>query len=485
LSSVRRSLGYTFAESYLGLVLQIISTFFLARLLTPTETGIWAVAAVFSAVAATMHDFGAQEYLIQQKEFTHAKLRAAMTANFFVSWLLALVLVVASGPLATFYREPGVAEVMRVQACNFVLIPFGATTYAWFRRNLNYRPFFWASLLSSSTSFTVALTLAWLGFGYMALAWSSLSGVIVTVVVATIVRPGEFPRLPGVAGLRELAVFGAHTSGVYLLGQMGKSAPELILGRTLGMAPVAFFSRANGLTELFNRTVIRAAMPVCLPYFSREVRGGADGRQAYLRAVTFLTALAWPFFGCLGAMAVPAIRILYGTQWLESIPLARVLCAVAAVEVVYLLAKDVLIANGEVRAANYLQAAVQCARVVGLLAAIPFGLMGACWGLFGAALFGAACSHRVLHAKIGLTVGDVARASRPNLLLALAGAAPAVAWAAFGTIDEHNFFVTFVVAGAIAGAAWLGCIALMGHPLWQEIRRLLTTGLAGRFRAAE
>ena len=76
---------------------------------------------------------------------------------------MAAGLLSASGSIADFYREPGVASIMRVQAFNFLLIPFGAVTFAYFRRNLNYRPFFWASLLSNITSLSVALVCAWAG----------------------------------------------------------------------------------------------------------------------------------------------------------------------------------------------------------------------------------------------------------------------------------------------------------------------------------
>ena len=173
------------------------------------------------------------------------------------------------------------------------------------------------------------------------------------------------------------------------------------------MAPVAFFSRANGLTELFQRTVLRAAVPVCLPYFAQEARGGEDVRNGYLRVVSYLTAIGWPFFVFLAVMAFPAIRILYGSQWIESVPLARVLCVAAAIEVAYLLTKKVLISKGEVKVANYLQAMMQITRVVGLLAVIPFGLIGACWGLLAAALVGGVWSHRILATRISLTFRQV------------------------------------------------------------------------------
>ena len=62
--------------------------------------------------------------------------------------------------------------------------------------------------------------------------------------------------------------FGKHAIGIYFFGQIGKSAPEAVIGRALDMASVAYFSRANGLMEIFNRSVLRAALPLCLPSVS-------------------------------------------------------------------------------------------------------------------------------------------------------------------------------------------------------------------------
>ena len=480
MSSVRRSLFYTFAEGYLGIGLQLVATFFLARLLTPAETGVWGVAAVFAAIASTLRDFGVGEYLIQEKELTVEKLRAALAANIIVSWMMAACLLAGSGWIADFYSEPGIARVIRVQAFNFFLIPFGAVTYAYFRRELNYKPFFWASLVSNITSISVAISCALAGFGYMSLAWSSLAGVVVTVAFAMFVRPKQLPRMPGLAGLPAVLRFGMHATGIYFFGQIGKSAPELIIGRILGMAPVAFFSRANGLTELFQRTVLRAAVPVCLPYFAQEARSGEDVRNGYLRVVSYLTAIGWPFFLFLATMAFPAIRILYGSQWIASVPLARVLCVAAAIEVAYLLTKEVLISKGEVKVANFLQAMLQILRVVGLLAVIPYGLAGASWGLLAAAIAGGILSHRVLATRIGLTLRQVLGACTSSMAITVISTAPVILWASLREIDERNYFITFAVAGLVTLLLWLLSLRLLGHPLWTELQNLYARRAAGR-----
>ena len=472
MSSVRRSLAYTFAESYLANALQVVSIFFLARWLTPAETGVWAIASVFAAIASNFRDFGVAEYLIQEKDLTDQKLRAAFAVNIVASWLMAVSLLLASGTIAGFYREPGVASVMRVQACNFLLIPFGAVTYAYYRRNLDYRPFFWASVLSNVVTFVVSLSCAWNGLGYMSLAWSSLAGVFVTVAVAMAVRPKALPRLPSFKGWHSVLHAGKHLTGIYLFGQIGKSAPELIIGRTLGVAPVGFFSRANGLGELFNRTVLRAALPVCLPYFAQEVRKGEDIRDGYLRAVAYLTVIGWPAFFFLTAMAYPTIRIFYGSQWIASVPLAQILCVTAAIEVTYFLAKEVLIAQGDARLANHLQVVSQVARIVGLVAAIPFGLPGACWGLFAAAIVGNLFSHRMLVARIGFTFAQLVHTCKPSFSITLISTAPAFLWAAFGYVDEGNYIAVMAATSASFCLLWLVSLRLLHHPLWRELRDL-------------
>ena len=116
MTSIRRSLAYSIADSYLAVPLQLIGTMIISRLLTPAETGVFAVAAVFAAFASTFRDFGVAEYLIQEKELDAEKIRAALTVNIAISWAMGLLLFFGAPFAADFYRSQGVAEVMRVQA---------------------------------------------------------------------------------------------------------------------------------------------------------------------------------------------------------------------------------------------------------------------------------------------------------------------------------------------------------------------------------
>ena len=155
MSTVRKSLAFSALDSVVGLVLSIASTAIIARILTPEQTGVFAVAAVFASMASTFRDFGVAEYLIQEKQLDDHAIRAALSVNIAISWLMAVLLFSLAPMAAGFYRSPGVAEVMRVQSASFLLIPFGAVTMAWFRREMNMKPIFIAGLLANAVSFAV------------------------------------------------------------------------------------------------------------------------------------------------------------------------------------------------------------------------------------------------------------------------------------------------------------------------------------------
>ncbi|WP_158219829.1 oligosaccharide flippase family protein [Ideonella sp. A 288] len=453
----------------MNLALQIASTVVISRILTPAETGVFAVAAVFAALASNFRDFGVGEYLIQETNLTSDKIRAALTLNIAISWTMGLVLFTCSEWAAGFYRTAGVGEVMRVQAVNFLLIPFGAVTMAYFRRELNFKPIFIVGLVANVGSFAVSIICALRGMGYMSLAWSSLAGVALTVLMSVWFRPRDFPRWPGLRGVAEVFHFGKFASGVYFLGQLGKGAPEMIIGRAQNMAAVAIFSRATGLVEIFNRLVLRAVLPVCMPYFAKSNREDGSLVKGYLTSISYLTAIGWPFIAFLGVIAFAAIRLVYGPQWVEAAPLAKIACAAAAVDLVHHLAKEALLAIGKAKTSNNLQAGIVSAQIIGLLAVVPFGLPGAAWGFLGATVVSAVLSQWVLHRSIGLRLVDVARNCLPSVYITVLTVAPVAVWSAVEGITENNFARFVFGGGAITAAGWILSLKLLGHPLWREV----------------
>jgi O-antigen/teichoic acid export membrane protein len=299
----------------------------------------------------------------------------------------------------------------------------------------------------------------------------------VTVGLSVWLRPPGFPRWPGLEGIGHVFQFSKFASGIYMFGELGRGTPQMVIGKTHDMGSVGVFSRANGLVELFDRLVVRAVLPICMPYFARSQREDGSIVTGYLTGVSFLTVIGWPFLSFMGIVSYAAIRIVYGPQWTASVSLAKILCVAGAIDLSYYFAKEALLSIGDAKRSNILQVGLQLSRVLGLLAAVPFGLTGACWGLCVASVVGAWLSHRSLAATIDLGWKDVARTCRPSLYIAVVATAPVAAWALLEGISEANFVRVGFGGGILTGVSWLIALRLFRHPLFDEI-----VGVLSRFR---
>jgi len=107
-------------------------------------------------------------------------------------------------------------------------------------------------------------------------------------------------------------------------------------------------------------------------------------------------------------------------------------------------------------------------QVLGLLASIPLGLLGACWGLVAAAMAGVALSHWQLH-RLGARTGAMLQACWPSGLLTLISAGPLAAVIWFVPITQEHDTVWLLLGGTACTLLWLAGLRALHHPLWKEL----------------
>ena len=100
--STRRALVFSFLDRYAALVLSIVSSMFIARLLTPAELGVYSVTMVFILFLSSMRDLGAGQYLVQEKDLTPERIRATWTVLLGTGLLMASLVLEAAYPVAHF-----------------------------------------------------------------------------------------------------------------------------------------------------------------------------------------------------------------------------------------------------------------------------------------------------------------------------------------------------------------------------------------------
>lgn len=468
MATLRMSLIVSLAQNYGAMIIQFATSIFIARLLTPGELGIFSVAVVLGGLAQTVRDFGVASYITQEKELTEDRLRSALGVAILGSWLLATAMALFSTPVAAFYREPGVRSIMLVLAINLALMPFGSVTMAHLSRAMNFFPRAIAGLVSALVHCSVAVTLALAGFSYMSMAWASLAAVVATIVVAQIYRPSNLPYLPNLREARRIVGFGAMSTTALVANEIGKGSPDLIVGRVIGMEPVALFGRASGLIDLFDRVIMNTVWMIAMPYFSMQAREGGNLKESFLKSVTYLTALAWPFYIVLGIIAYPIIRILFGSQWDESVPLLRYLCVGACLMAPFQLLGSILIGMGRIRDATLAIVCATTIQIVGLFIAAQWGIQAVAVAFVALALMRAVLFFLILQRVLSFGLLELLKAMRRSLNVALAAGLPPLLVVALIPPDPQHLWAPLLWGGFGAVVAWVASLFIFVHPLRSE-----------------
>ncbi|WP_300753194.1 lipopolysaccharide biosynthesis protein [Janthinobacterium sp.] len=484
MNATRHSFLFSFAEKYTVLLLGMAATMVLSRLLTPAEVGVYSLGAVLVALAQVVRDFGVGQYLIQEKTLDMHKLRAALATSLIVAWLLAALVLAASAPLAHFYEEPRLKLVLQLLSINFLLIPFSALTLPMLRRQLRFRAIYAINAANSVTNLLVGVSLALLGCSYMSLVGAVLAGSLASLLTSLLVRPRELPWLPSWRGMKAIVTFGAYSTGGGLIDEAGLVAPDLIIGKMIDIESLALFGKAQSMLGIFNQAITSAVSPVVFPLFAlrnRDNREEGGAVPVYLRTISCMTALSWPFFLFLSCMALPLVKVLYGEQWGASAPLISIMCLSSAVLSMFSMARYLFVATGQMRAQARLDAWAGLLRVAVLLGAAPFGLLAVAWGVVASTLLRSWLIYGCLRRLSGLEWRVLFQALRKSLLLCALTAPPPLCMLVW---HPH---VTPLLALSVTAlsmlACWMAGIFLLKHDIATEFLLLLRK-LTGRLFAA-
>ena len=313
--SIRTSVAWTFSEQFLQYGIQLTASVIIARLLTPDEMGVFALAMSASAILTSLRTFGIGNYLIREPDLTLDKVRSAFGVMLVISWSLGLALFLARDLIAGIYERPDIADVISLISLNFFIAPFGAPAFSILTREMRFQALHNIGLATSATGSFVSVALAYSGASYMALAWGLLTTSFLHAILCMVMMPWyAFPR-PSFIHWREITRFGGLLSISSLVGSLNAEGIVFFLGAFINPAAVAQFNRAVQVPSLLRQGIFAPISRVLTPAWSKDVRDGRSIGPAAEKLTALNTAIVWPPFLALSLISVPFIVLVFGPNW--------------------------------------------------------------------------------------------------------------------------------------------------------------------------
>lgn len=476
--SIRRAFLFSFAERYFNLAFNIVSAMVLARLLTPAEIGLYSVASGLITIAQAVRNFGITTYLIKEREVGRDLIANALGLSLTFGVMLAAGFALFSGSIAQFFAEPRLRDIILVFCVNFLLVPFASVGTALLDRDMNFRAIMMISFASTIVGSGCSMAFAAAGFGALAMAVASVMGIAVGVAGNMILQRGRLLVWPRLDKCRLLLGFGVFSSGTSILHVVAERVPEIVIGRAIGFDAVGYYSRGNGIMTLFHQSLMHSVTVVTRNALAKRNREDGDLRQPLLAALPRITGVAWPLLALLGILAHPAILILFGAQWMESVPVARILCIAGILAIPGSIGFMLFTATGAVRLIFKVQLASVCVHVTGVSAGAMAGLEYVAWGVVGSSALSSLLCLGAVNRELGTHWGQLAAAMARSLGVAVTTAfVPALVVFGLG-LEGGDLWPHTLLAGFGGAASWLASLYLFRHPLrgevallWGRIRR--------------
>lgn len=471
MSQIRKALALTFLSTNGATAVLFGVTLVLARLLSPEQIGIFSITAVAVSIAQLFRDFGVASYLQHEAELTRAKVATAFGVLLASSWMIAVLVYLTSGPLARFYGESGVQDVMQVLALGFVFIPFGAVTHNLLTRDYRAKEQAYVRVAGTAAYAITSIGLAMTGHGYMSMAWANLVNIIVTALAYLPFRPSIAPLWPSLRGWRHVVNFGAAATLGNSANALNNALPDIVLGKISGPHDVGLLSRATGITNLLNQIIGPTVSYAVLPLLSRVHHSGQALSGHIARATSYITGLMWPALASTALFAEPLIRFLYGKQWVAAAEPVQWLALMLALMTPFTFHGTACIALGRPMLTVWPTLVLLLARCVAVFVLYDDTLVSFALALSVASLTMWPVYLWMQSRVIGLHLRAFVNVLIPSFVVLVP--CLLMAWIGRNLTHGQSDGLTLLIAFFTVGSTWIAVIWISRHPLREELEMMV------------
>jgi O-antigen/teichoic acid export membrane protein len=351
----------------------------LARLLTPADFGVFAVALAAMAFAMVINDAGIIAACVQWRGRLEEMAPTAALIAVLSSLFVYAVLWWTAPAISTLSGVPQATPLVRLLTLVIVVDGITAVRAAALMRRFEQDRLTKANMIGMLANVVVALPMALAGAGAYSMASGQLAASVVTG--ALVFRMADLPIRLGFDRevTKKLLTFGLPLAVSLGIEAVLMNADFVVVGNVLGVVALGYYLLAFNISSWVPSLIGTAVRYVSVPGFSRLAEQDAEALALGVRrSVPALVAAILPAAIVMAILAPQLIDFLYGDKWGPSAVALRYLAVLMVVRMLTSLAFDILTGLGATRYTVWLNAGWAVALVPALwLGAQLDGIRGA------------------------------------------------------------------------------------------------------------
>lgn len=295
----------------------LVSTVILARLLTPEDFGVVAIALIIVGLLETIAYVGVDLALLRPGHDTRENYDTAWTIQLIQGAIISCALLAIAPWIGPFFSEPRATLVVQVIALRPLISGLQNIGIVAFRKELDFAKDFRFSLYIKLANFFVIVGAALLLRNYWALVIGMISSTLIEIVLSYIMHPFR-PKL-SLARKSELWGFSQwliiSRAGAYLT----RKVDEFVVGRLLGTSAMGGYHVASELATMPTTELVMPLRRAMFPTLSKAAQDPANLERLFLLSFSAVAAVSFSVGFGLSSIATELVPIVLGAKWTSAI----------------------------------------------------------------------------------------------------------------------------------------------------------------------
>jgi lipopolysaccharide exporter len=297
----------------------VVSTVILARLLTPQDFGIVALAMIFVGLFEMLNLTGQGLAIIRHEAPTREHYDSAWTVSVLIGAGIAVSILAAAPFTQMYFHEPRTVAVMQCLALRAFLGGLENIGTVDFSRDLRFDRYFIYNVCTKLFQFCLTVVLAFVLRNYWALVAGILAGQIVRTILSYVMSPFR-PRL-SFTRTKEIWSFSIWTFARSVAAYLQMQVDNIVIGGIAGSAIMGRYTVAKDVAASPTQEIINPMVGALFPVMSKCRGDPVQLRRLYLRM------LGWSAIICASTgvgvtmVADDMVRVVLGAKWIDATPL--------------------------------------------------------------------------------------------------------------------------------------------------------------------
>ncbi|MFA0254822.1 lipopolysaccharide biosynthesis protein [Vibrio breoganii] len=359
----------------------LVISLILANILGPNVFGLVAILTIMVNIANVFVNSGFNLALIRKLDRNEADYSTTFYFSLVVSIVFYLILFIFSPSIAIFYQQPELLSLTRVIALTIIINAFAAIPKVKLTVALNFKTQAKANLVALIISGSVALILAFLGYGVWALIFQQLILAIVNVLILNLIAPWRPKEKFSNKSFKELFGFGYKLLLSSLIDTIYRNIYGLIIGKQFSAQQLGIFNQADKLSSVPAMTLTGVIQKVTYPMLSSMQHDTKKLDETYLLTLKFSAFIIFPAMFGISIIASPLVDILLGSEWQSTSEYIRIITIAFALYPIHAINLNILQVKGRSDLFLKLEIIKKINLTVMLLITVPIGIKAICIGM--------------------------------------------------------------------------------------------------------